>query len=87
MCGRALEAACIDLGSDPEEKIGTQIDSLANARKITASLKDMAHTIKLGRNRGAHPPEDGETEILNEPEAGALIGFMREFFHHVLCFT
>jgi hypothetical protein len=83
MCGRALEAACIGLGSDPKTKIGEQIDYLATAGKITTPLRQMAHAIKLGRNRGAHPPEDGETEILNEPEADALIAFMIEFFHHV----
>jgi hypothetical protein len=55
MFGRALEASCINLGADADKKIHEQIDWLASQGKITAPLREMAHTIRLGRNRGAHP--------------------------------
>lgn len=83
MCGRALEAACLEKGAHSTDDIGEQIDWLASAGKITEPLRRVAHTIKLASNRGAHPPDGGETESLNESEAEALIELAREVLHHV----
>ena len=61
MCRRAIEASCIDLRV-PVKKIKVledMIDWLEKERKITPDLKDAAHKVRLGGNRGAHPPEDG----------------------------
>jgi Domain of unknown function (DUF4145) len=84
MCGRALEAACDDLkanGSTLEDKI----DDLAKKGQISIPLKDLAHQIRLTRNRGAHAPKD-EKQAANNPtkdHADALIAFTRQFFQHV----
>lgn len=58
MCRRALEASCIDLGIPKGIKVlEDMIDSLEAQRKITPHMKEVAHKIRLGGNRGAHPPE------------------------------
>jgi hypothetical protein len=82
MCGRALEASCINLGADPDIRIRDQIDWLASQGKITTPLKDMAHKIRLGRNRGAHPPSDGLEDITTD-DVDLLLEFTRDFFQHV----
>ncbi len=55
------------------------IDWVHGQGKITTPLKDMAHKIKLGGNRGAHPSD----RTLTERDADAVIEFTREYFHHV----
>jgi Domain of unknown function (DUF4145) len=55
MCRRALEASCIDLGASPKDVLEDMIDELEAQRKITPFLKQVAHKIRLGGNRGAHP--------------------------------
>jgi len=60
MCRRAIEASCIHLGAPVKLKVlEDKIDWLEEQRKITPFLRDVAHKIRLGGNRGAHPPEDG----------------------------
>jgi len=92
MCRRALEATCIDLGAPKKLKVlEDKIDWLADQLIITPHMKNVAHKIRLGGNRGAHPPEDGpkiEVEegpvpIIEEEHAKAIVIFTREFFHHV----
>jgi Domain of unknown function (DUF4145) len=81
MCGRALEGACSDLqaeGDTLEEKI----DSLETKRIISEPLKEMAHHIRLTRNRGAHIPKNSQ-QLAEQPvkeHAEALIAFTRQFF-------
>jgi hypothetical protein len=84
MCGRALESACSDLrasGNTLEEKI----DNLEKMRIISLPLKEMAHRIRLTRNRGAHAPKNEQqaTERPTKEHAEALIAFTRQFFLHV----
>jgi hypothetical protein len=55
------------------------IDRVHAQGKITTPLKDMAHKIKLGGNRGAHPSD----KIISEADADAVIEFTREYFQHV----
>jgi hypothetical protein len=58
MCRRALEASCIDLGIPKGiRNLEDMIDSLEQQRKITPHIMEVAHKIRLGGNRGAHPPE------------------------------
>ena len=97
MCRRALEASCIDLSASPKDVLEDMIDELETKRKITPFLRDVAHKIRLGGNRGAHPsplatpatPVPGQ-EVKPEPirtitmeHADAIIKFTHEFFHHV----
>jgi hypothetical protein len=80
MCRRALESSCLQLGADP--KLGTlqkMIDWVYSQGKITSPLKDMAHKVRLGGDRGAHPSE----RIINPADADAVIEFTKEYFHHV----
>jgi hypothetical protein len=78
MCHRALEASCIEQGADPE-KLGTlqkMIDWVAGQGKITEPLRAMAHKIRLGGDRGAHP----SSRIIDDKDADAVIEFTREYF-------
>jgi hypothetical protein len=84
MCRRALEASSIHLGADPKLNIRDQIDYLASIGLITEPLRKMAHKVRLGGNRGAHPPEDPEfAKPFTEQDADAVIKFTTEYFHHV----
>jgi hypothetical protein len=56
MCRRAMEASCLDLGAPHDKVLEKMIDWLEAQRKITPYLKDAAHKVRLGGNRGAHPP-------------------------------
>lgn len=96
MCRRALEASCLDLGATGRV-LDDLIDSLAAQQKITPFLQQVAHKIRLGGNRGAHPPGTGaalQPPLVPQPAAApittierehaeAIVTFTREFFHHV----
>jgi hypothetical protein len=56
MCRRAMEATCLDLGAPSNLVLEKMIDWLEAQRIITPYLKDAAHKVRLGGNRGAHPP-------------------------------
>ncbi len=80
MCRRALESSCIQL--EAPEKLGTlekMIDWVCDQGKITKPLRDMAHKIRLGGDRGAHP----STRIMGEDDADAVIEFTKEYLDHV----
>lgn len=80
MCRRALESSCLEQKADP--KLGTlqkMIDWIHSQGKITTPLRDMAHKIRLGGDRGAHPSE----RIMGEQDADAVLEFTREYFDHV----
>jgi len=79
MCRRALEASCIEQGAASDLVLSKMIDWVHSQGKITTPLKDMAHKIKLGGNRGAHPSD----RTLTAEDADAVIEFTREYFHHV----
>jgi len=98
MCRRALEASCINLGIPRGTKnLEDMIDSLEAQRKITPHMKEVAHKIRLGGNRGAHPPEAdvlaaqqaGEMQVagpvvtIEKEHAEAIVDFTRQFFQHV----
>ena len=81
MCRRALQASCQELGADGDRLI-KQIDDLATKGKITAALTEMAHTVRLTGNIGAHPDKDGLEDVSPE-DASDLIDFSRAFYEHV----
>jgi len=97
MCRRALENACLKLGAPKDKVLQKMIDHLAANQTITPYLQGAAHKIRLGGNRGAHPPEDahdkekaatedddeGPVERLGEKHAKFIVEYTREFFHHV----
>ena len=57
MCGRALESACSDLKAEGKT-LEDKIDDLENKRLISLPLKDLAHRIRLTRNRGCARAEE-----------------------------
>jgi hypothetical protein len=96
MCRRAVEASCLEQGAPSDLKVlEKMIDWLAKEQIITPHLQQAAHKIRLGGNRGAHPPEDGPRpadavsapdapiERIEKEHAEAIIGFTRHFFHNV----
>lgn len=94
MCRRSVEATCKHLGATGKT-LEKKIDSLAAQGKITESLKEMAHAVRLSGNRGLHgkktttaEPGDQESplddlDLFGEDEANAMIAFTKELFHHV----
>jgi Domain of unknown function (DUF4145) len=68
MCRRALEASCIERGAAPKDVLEDMIDDLESKRVITPFLRDVAHKIRLGGNRGAHP---GGPAIIPAPVANS----------------
>ena len=56
MCRRAMEASCLNLGAPHDKVLEKMIDWLEAQRIITPYLKEAAHKVRLGGNRGAHPP-------------------------------
>ncbi len=84
MCRRALQASCLQFGADPRASLEAQIDSVHSQGKITTPLREMAHKIRLGGNRGAHPPDSPNSpKPLTDEDADAVIAFTKEYFHHV----
>jgi hypothetical protein len=80
MCGRALEASCIQQGAPSDAVLSKMIEWVHEKGKITTPLRDMAHKIKLGRNLAAHAQSD---RTLTEQDADAVIEFTRQYFHYV----
>jgi len=98
MCRRAIEASCINLGAPARARfLEDKIDWLASQGKITPFLQQVAHKIRLGGARAAHPPDkptppdSGELEAeprpaafkITQDHADAIIAFTKEYFHHV----
>jgi len=58
MCRRVLQSACVSKGANPKKDLAEQIDELESQRIINPSMKDVAHTIRMIGNWGAHPQDD-----------------------------
>ena len=58
MCRRALQSACEISGAKPKSDLVEQIDELETKRIINPGLKEIAHTVRLIGNWGAHPQQD-----------------------------
>ena len=81
MCRRALQSSCQDLGVK-DGRLVNQINDLAGQGHITGALQEMAHTVRLIGNVGAHPDKDG-LEDVDPDDASDLVEFSREFYNHV----
>ena len=94
MCRRSIEATCKHFGATGHT-LEKKIDNLAAQGKITESLKEMAHAVRLSGNRGLHgknttstTPDDQESplddlDLLGEDEAKAMIAFTEQLFYNV----
>lgn len=78
MCRRAIESSCLEQGAKGDT-LFDKIDFLANNGIITKPLRGMAHKIRLGGNRGAHPSQ----KKIEERDADAVVDFTRHYFEHV----
>ena len=67
MCRRAIEASCLNLGAPKKDVLEDMIDWLEKRRKITPDLMQAAHKVRLGGNRGAHPPVEGMPPLDGQP--------------------
>jgi hypothetical protein len=67
MCRRAIEASCLHLGAPKKDVLEDMIDWLEERRKITPDLKQAAHKVRLGGNRGAHPQVEGMPSMVGLP--------------------
>lgn len=96
MCRRAIENSCLNLGvPDSTRTLNEMIDWLEEKRIITPALKKIAHKVRLGGDRAAHPPqgvpaaeqhknEEGKpVKRIEESHADAIVGFTKHFLHHV----
>jgi hypothetical protein len=81
MCRRAIQTSCLDLGASASDNVTSQIDWIHGQGKITTFLKEVAHKIRLGGNRAAHP-NDAEDPISPE-EADAILAFTKHYLDHV----
>ena len=82
MCRRALEIACISEGADPKSDLIGQIDWLEAKRVINLGLKEIAHTIRMVGNWGAHPQSDPLKDVTPD-DATAILEFTSEFLDEV----
>jgi hypothetical protein len=90
MCRRAIEASCLDLGAPYNEVLEDMIDWLEEKRIITPILKEVAHKVRLGGNRGAHPWKVGQPVakpipviVIEKEHAEAIVNFSVHFLQHV----
>jgi len=90
MCRRVVESSCINLGAPYSKVLQKMIDWLHERGKITVGLKDVAHKVRLGGDRGAHPPEDPSQPqeyepmvVIEKDHADAIVEFTRHFLDHV----
>jgi hypothetical protein len=84
MCRRAIESSCHELGAKPKLSIVQKIDWVQKQGKINKTLKNAAHTIRLGGNRGAHAIADPKVDApITDDEADAVIRFTRHYLDHV----
>ena len=58
MCRRTLQSTCETAGANPKDDLVNQIDDLESRRVINTGLKNIAHTIRVIGNWGAHPQQD-----------------------------
>lgn len=99
MCRRSIESSCLNLGAPKSAVLEDMIDWLEAQRIITPPLKEAAHKVRLGGNRGAHPPATpatsavagapppatpaGPVTVIEKDHAQAIVEFTRHFLHHV----
>jgi hypothetical protein len=70
------------LNGAPNADLIIQIDDLEKRRIINPTLKDMAHTIRMIGNWGAHPQKDTLKEVTYS-DASEVLEFTGEFLDEV----
>ncbi len=81
MARRAMQSAAFEKGA-PDKPLVDQIDWLEEQRLITPLMKEVAHTIRLAGNVGAHPDRDALADV-GEQEAEAVIDFLDDFLKYI----
>jgi hypothetical protein len=81
MCRRAIQSSAIALKASGGRLID-QIDDLFKTGKVTESLKEFAHEIRLTGNDGAHPDKDGLNAV-TEKDSADIIEFTKEFLNYI----
>ena len=82
MCRRVLQNTCVLKGASPKADLFEQIDELESKRIINPSMKDVAHTIRLIGNWGAHPQNDPLKDVTLD-DAVEIVKFTSEFLDEV----
>lgn len=82
MCRRALQNTCLTVGATPKADLINQIDELEAKRIINKGLKDIAHTIRVMGNWGAHPQQDLLKDVTLD-DALEIMNFTHEFLEEV----
>jgi hypothetical protein len=81
-CRRALQNTCVLKGANPKADLIDQVDELESKRLITPGLKDIAHTIRIIANWGAHPQKDPLKEVTFD-DALEILKFTSEFLEDI----
>jgi len=82
MCRRVLQNTCFLKGVSPNADLFKQIDELESKRIINPSMKDVAHTIRMIGNWGAHPQDDPLKDVTLD-DALEIVKFTSEFLDEV----
>lgn len=82
MCRRVLQNTCVSKGASPNAELFKQIDELESKRIINPSMKDVAHTIRMIGNWGAHPQVDPLKDVTLD-DALEIVKFTSEFLNEV----
>ena len=82
MCRRVLQNACVLKGAKANSELFKQIDELEDKRIINPSMKDVAHTIRMIGNWGAHPQGDPLKDVTLD-DAFEIVRFTSAFLDEV----
>jgi len=82
MCRRTLQNSCLKVGATLKADLINQIDELETTRIINQGLKDIAHTIRVIGNWGAHPQQDNLKDVILD-DALEILKFTNEFLEEV----
>ena len=82
MCRRTLQNTCVSKGAKSGEDLFKQIEELEFKRIINPSMKDVAHTIRIIANWGAHPQGDPLKDVTLD-DADEILKFTSEFLEEV----
>jgi hypothetical protein len=82
MCRRSLQVSC-DRENAAGKDLFSQIDDLASKQRITATLKIMAHRIRLLGKKGAHGDYSDIDATITDKDADDALTFMRHYLDHV----
>lgn len=82
MCRRCLQVSC-DMEKATGKDLFKQVDDLASKQRITDTLRQMAHRIRLLGKQGAHGDYSDIDDTVTAQDADDAITFMRHYLDHV----